>query len=146
MSYELVNPEELGEPRGWTNGMLAAPGGRLLFVAGQDAAEPGGEVTTDDFVQQFRIALAKALAVVAAAGGTAQDVGRITIFVTDVDAYHASRKEIGVAYRVLMGKHFPAMALLEVKGLVDPRARVELELTAVIHDGSGSPESPAAGE
>lgn len=132
MTYELINPEELGAPSGWTNGMLAPAGGRILFVAGQDAAEPGGVVTTDDFVEQFRIALEKVLTVVGAAGGIAENIGRMTLFVTDVEAYRKRRKEIGAAYRALMGKHFPAMALLEVRSLVDPRARIEIEVTAVL--------------
>ncbi len=132
MTYELINPEELGAPRGWTNGMLAPVGGRILFVAGQDAAEPGGEVTTDDFVDQFGIALEKAVTVVREAGGGPEDIGRITLFVTDLEAYRSRRKEIGAVYRSHMGKHYPAMALLHVQGLVDPRAKVELEATAVI--------------
>ncbi len=132
MTYELINPEQLGAPSGWTNGMLAPAGGRILFVAGQDAAGPEGEVTTDDFVEQFRVALDKALTVVREAGGTPESVGRITLFVTDVEEYRESRKELGAAYRSLMGKHFPAMALLQVRGLVDPRAKIEMEVTAVI--------------
>lgn len=132
MTYELINPEQLGAPSGWTNGMLAPAGGRILFVAGQDAAGPEGEVTTDDFVEQFRIALDKALTVVREAGGTPESIGRITLFVTDIEEYRESRKELGVVYRSLMGKHFPAMALLQVRGLVDPRAKIEMEVTAVI--------------
>ena len=132
MSFEQINPESLGAPRGWTNGMLAGGGGRVLFVAGQDAAEPEGEVTTDDFVDQFRIALAKTLAIVSAAGGGPRDIGRMTIYVTDLDAYRAARTRIGEVYRTAMGRHFPAMALLEVKRLLDPRAKVEIEATAVI--------------
>ncbi len=132
MTYELINPEQLGAPSGWTNGMLAPAGGRILFVAGQDAAVPGGEVATDDFVEQFRIALDKALAVVREAGGGPEDVGRITLYVTDIDEYRQSRKDLGPVYRSLMGKHFPAMALVQVLGLVDPRARVEMEVTAVV--------------
>ncbi len=132
MTYELINPEQLGAPSGWTNGMLAPAAGRILFVAGQDAAGPDGEVTTDDFVEQFRIALDKALIVVRQAGGGAESVGRITLFVTDVEDYRKGRKELGAAYRSLMGKHFPAMALLQIRGLVDPRAKIELEVTAVI--------------
>ena len=132
MSFEAINPESLGTPRGWTNGMLAPAGGRLLFVAGQDAAEPEGEVTTDDFVEQFRIALDKTLTIVRGAGGSAADIGRMTIYVTDLDAYRAERTSIGVVYRAIMGRHFPAMALMEVKRLVDPRGKVEIEATAVI--------------
>jgi len=136
MTYELINPEELGAPRGWTNGMLGPLNGRILFIAGQDAAEPEAEVTTDDFVEQFGIALGKAVTVVREAGGGPEDIGRLTIFVTDIDAYRSRRKEVGEAYRSLMGRHFPAMALVEVKRLVDPRALVELEATAIIRDFS----------
>lgn len=132
MTYDPINPDELGAPRGWTNGMLGPAGGRVLFVAGQDAAGPEGEVTTDDFVEQFEIALRKAVTVVRRAGGEPEDVGRLTIFVSDLDAYRTSRREIGVAYRSLMGRHFPAMALVEVSRLLDPRAKLEIEATAVI--------------
>jgi len=132
MTYELINPDQLGAPSGWTNGMLAPAGGRILFVAGQDAAEPGGKVTTDDFVEQFRIALDKSLTVVREAGGGPENVGRITLYVTDIDEYRGSLKDLGSAYRSLMGRHYPAMALVQVQGLVDERARVEMEVTAVI--------------
>lgn len=136
MTYEQINPEELGAPRGWTNGMLGPVDGRILFIAGQDAAEPGGEVTTDDFVEQFGIALGKAVTVVREAGGGPEDIGRITVFVTDVAEYREVRQELGEAYRALMGKHYPAMALVQVAALVDPRAKVELEATAVLRDFS----------
>jgi len=132
MPFEPINPVPLGPPRGWTNGMLAPAGGRLLLVAGQDAAEAGGEVATDDFVEQFGLALDKVLTVVRDAGGEASDVGRITVFVTDLDAYRAGRKALGDVWRDRMGSHYPAMALMEVRRLVDPRAVVELEATAVI--------------
>ncbi len=145
MSYELINPEELGAPRGFANGMLGPSGGRVLFVAGQDAVDADGVVTTDDFVEQFDIALGKTMAVVAEAGGAAEDIGRITIFVTDLDAYRASRPAVGEAYRSQMGRHFPAMALVEVTRLVDPRGRVEIEATAIIPDSraESAPDSNA---
>lgn len=132
MTFDAINPEALGAPRGWTNGMLAPAGGRVLFVAGQDAANADGHVTTDDFCEQFDIALAKMMAVVEGAGGTAASIGRMTVFVTDLDAYRASRKEIGALWRDRMGRHYPAMALMEVSRLVDPRGLVEIEATAVI--------------
>lgn len=134
MTYEHINPEELGAPRGWTNGMLAPVDGRVLFIAGQDAAEVGGEVVTDDFVRQFDLVLGKVLTIVRAAGGGPEDVGRMTIFVTALDEYRSGRREIGERYRAHMGKHFPAMALVEVRGLLDPGAKVEIEATAVIRD------------
>jgi enamine deaminase RidA (YjgF/YER057c/UK114 family) len=134
VTYEHINPEELGAPKGWTNGMLGPKNGRILFVAGQDAAEPNGEVTTDDFVEQFDIVLDKMLTVVREAGGGPEDVGRMTIFVSNLNAYLEARGDIGATYRAHMGKHYPAMALVEVKRLLDPRAQVEIEGTAVIPD------------
>jgi NAD(P)-dependent dehydrogenase (short-subunit alcohol dehydrogenase family)/enamine deaminase RidA (YjgF/YER057c/UK114 family) len=133
LSFDHINPEALGAPKGWTNGMLAHAEGRVLFVAGQDAAEPEGKVTTDDFTTQFGLALEKMLTIVEAAGGRPEDVGRMTIYVTDLDVYTAERKRLGDVYRASMGRHFPAMALVEVKRLVDPRALVEIEAIAVIH-------------
>jgi enamine deaminase RidA (YjgF/YER057c/UK114 family) len=136
VTYEAINPEELGEPRGWTNGMLAPANGRILFVAGQDAAERDGSVTEDDFVEQFSIALHKAVTVVREAGGGPEDIGRLTLFVTDVAEYRARRGEIKEVWRSHMGRHYPAMALVQVQALVDPRARIELEATAIIRDFS----------
>ena len=112
MTYELINPEELGTPRGWTNGMLGPANGRILFVAGQDAADPEGSVSTDDFVEQFGVALEKAITVVREAGGGPEDIGRLTLYVTDLEAYRSRRPEIGEVYRSLMGRHYPAMALV----------------------------------
>lgn len=132
MGFEHINPESLGAPKGWTNGMLAAPDGRVLFVAGQDAAEPEGEVTTDDFVEQFGIALGKMMTIVNEAGGSPESIGRMTIFVTTLEAYRGARRDVGRVYRAHMGMHFPAMSLVEVSRLVDPRALVEIEATAVI--------------
>ena len=131
MSFEIVNPEALGVPRGWNNGMLGAAGGRVLFVAGQTAASGGADPAVG-FVEQFAQALANVLAVVRAAGGQAEHVGRFTIFVTDMETYRASRKPLGEVYRRHMGRHFPAMALVEVSSLVDPRALVEIEATAIL--------------
>ena len=135
--FEHIDPAELGPPRGWTNGMLGPAGGRVLFVAGQDAAEPEGVVTTDDFVAQFDIALRKILSVVSSAGGDPTTIGRMTVFVTDLDAYRESRRELGGVWRTHMGKHYPAMALVEVSRLVDPRGKVEIEATAVLPAHAG---------
>ncbi len=132
MPMDPINPPPLGEPRGWTNGMLAPVGARVLLVAGQDAAEPGGGVETDDFVAQFTRALEKALLVVREAGGHPRDVGRLTIYVTDMEEYRQARPGLKEPYRSLMGRHFPAMALVQVAALVDPRAKVEIEATAVL--------------
>jgi len=132
MTYRIINPESLGRPSGWNHGMLAPAEGRLLFVAGQTAREPSGEVTLTGFVEQFERALQGALTVVGEAGGGPEHIGRLNIYVTDLEAYLSSRKELGVVYRRLMGKHYPAMVLLEVKGLADEGALVEIEATAVV--------------
>ncbi len=132
MSLEIVNPASLGVPRGWNHGMLAPAGGRVLFVAGQTAASPDGRIEVTGFVEQWERALAKVVAVVEAAGGRPEHIGRLTIYVTDLDAYRSSRKAIGEAYRALMGRHFPAMALVEVAGLVDAGALLEIEATAIL--------------
>lgn len=132
MTLRPVNPESLGPPRGFSHGMEAPAGGKLLFVAGQTAADADGRVEESGVVEQFTRALEKVLVVVRAAGGGPADVGRLTIYVTDLEAYLAARKELGPAYRALMGRHYPAMALVEVRGLVDQGALVEIEATAVV--------------
>jgi len=138
--FEIINPEALGAPRGWNNGLLARAGGRVLFVAGQTSPAAIGRLgdsaigaaAAGEFVRQFEGALDRVLAVVREAGGEASDIGRFTIYVTDVSLYRASLKPLGVVYRRLMGGHYPAMALVEVTSLVDERALVEIEATAVV--------------
>ena len=130
--YSIINPEELGAPRGWNNGMLVRAGGRTLFVAGQTARDASGQVAGADFVSQFDRALGNVLTVVREAGGEVGDIGRFTIYVTDIAQYRASLEPLGEVYRRRMGKHFPAMALVEVSSLVDERALVEIEATAVL--------------
>jgi NAD(P)-dependent dehydrogenase (short-subunit alcohol dehydrogenase family) len=128
----IINPTELGAPRGWSNGILAPAGGRMLFIAGQTARDGSGQVPAADFVSQFDRALGSVLAVVRQAGGTPEDIGRFTIYVTDMAQYRASLKPLGEVYRRLMGTHYPAMALVEVTSLVDAQAMVEIEATAVL--------------
>jgi NAD(P)-dependent dehydrogenase (short-subunit alcohol dehydrogenase family)/enamine deaminase RidA (YjgF/YER057c/UK114 family) len=129
---EIINPAELGAPKGWNNGMLARAGGRTLFIAGQTARDGSGQVPAADFVSQFDRALGNVLAVLRQAGGTPGDIARFTIYVTDMAQYRASLKPLGEAYRQRMGTHFPAMALVEVTSLVDRQAVVEIEATAVL--------------
>ncbi len=129
---QAINPKSLGAPKGYANGMLAPAGGRLLFVAGQVGWGPGQKVVDGGFVPQFEQALKNVLAVVEAAGGKTEHVGRLTIYVVAKRQYKAEQKAVGEAYRNVMGKHFPAMALVEIKSLLDPDALVEIEATAVI--------------
>jgi enamine deaminase RidA (YjgF/YER057c/UK114 family) len=132
VKFQIVNPSELGSPKGWNNGLLAPPGARILFVAGQAGWETGAEGPAPGFVEQFGRALDKILAVVRDAGGAPEDLARVTIYTTDLAAYRASLKPLGEAWRARLGKHYPAVAMLEVKGLVDQGAVVEIEATAVI--------------
>ena len=136
MSFRLVNPPALGEPRGWNNGVLAAEGGRLLFIAGQAGWEGGLAVNVPGFTEQFAHALDRVLAVLVAAGGTPADIARLTVYVTDLGQYRAARSALGELWRARFGRYYPAMALLEVKGLVDVGALVEIEATAVIGAGA----------
>jgi enamine deaminase RidA (YjgF/YER057c/UK114 family) len=128
---EIINPSELGQPRGYSNGIVTE-GGRVLFVAGQIGWDGQQRIVSDDFAEQFAQALANILTVVRAAGGDATSVSRLLIFVTDKTEYLAKVKDVGAAYRRLMGKHFPAMTLVEVKSLLEDSAKVEIEAIAVI--------------
>jgi len=132
MPFKIINPESLGRPRGYANGVLAEGGGRLLFVAGQIAWDGRQQIVSDDFAEQFGRALANVLAVVTEAGGTAESVARLTIYVTDKREYAARTREIGERWRALMGNHYPAMALVEVRGLLEDEAKIEIEAVAVI--------------
>jgi enamine deaminase RidA (YjgF/YER057c/UK114 family) len=132
MSFEIINPDPLGRPSGWNHGMLGPANGRVLFVAGQTAADASGAVQPGAFAEQWERALARVIAVVRAAGGVPEHVGRITVYVTDRAAYLASRASLGEIHRRHFGRHYPAMALMEVKALVDPNALVEMEATAVL--------------
>ena len=132
MRFEIVNPETLGAAKGWNHGLLAPKGGRLLFVAGQAGLEHAAPGESPGFVDQFARALDKVLTVVREAGGEPADVARLTVYVTDLAAYRASLKPLAEAWRARFGKHYPAMALVEVKGLLDRGAVLEMEATAVI--------------
>ena len=132
MSFEFINPESLGAPRGYANGVLTEAGGRLLFIAGQIGWSEQQQIVSDDLVEQFERALANVLAVVAEAGGKPEQIARLIIYVTDKNEYKTSMKEIGERYRARMGRHFPAMVLVEVSGLLEDRAKIEIEGTAVL--------------
>lgn len=128
---EIVNPDTLAPPRGYSNGMVLGPG-RTLFVAGQIGWDAKCEFPAADLAGQFDQAMANVLDVVRAAGGSAEHIGRFTIYVTDKLEYMRDAKAIGATYRRHMGKHYPAMALVEVKALLEDRAKIEIEATAVL--------------
>lgn len=131
----ILQPAGWAAPRGYSNGIEAR--GRLVFVAGQVGWDAHQHFASDDLVAQVRQALANTLAVLAEAGAGAEHVVRMTWYVTDRGQYLARRREIGEAYRELMGRHFPAMTMVEVSALMEARARVEIETTAVV------PSAPA---
>jgi creatinine amidohydrolase len=128
----VVNPPELGAPRGFAHGMLGSASGRPLFVAGQTAAGRDGRVARTAFVDQFDAALTKVLAVVRAAGGSAEHIARMTVYVTRIAEYRESRRALRDVWLRHMDTHYPAMALVEVTALVDEEAAVEIEATAVL--------------
>lgn len=128
----IVQPEGWPRPRGYANGVEAR--GRLLFVAGQVGWNEHEEFASDDLVEQVRQALRNTLAVLAAGGAQPQHVARMTWYITDKREYLRRAPEIGAAYRELMGRHYPAMSMVEVAALMEDRARVEIETTAVIPD------------
>lgn len=126
----IINPPGWPAPHGYSNGIVAE--GRMLFVAGQIGWDEKGVLAGDRLVDQFDRALANVLAVVDAAGGVPKSIARLTLFVTDKAAYITARAEIGDRYRARMGRHFPAMTLVEVSALLEPGALIEIEATAVL--------------
>jgi len=128
---EPLNPSSLGPHPGFSHAVVA-PAGRLVFVAGQVAADEGGRVAARGFADQFDRALARTLEAVAAAGGGPRHVARMTVYVTDRAEYLACRERLGEIWRARMGRHYPAMALVGVASLLEPGAKVEIEATAVL--------------
>ena len=117
------------EPKGYTNGIAAE--GAQVHVAGMIGWDEEGQFG-EDFVAQLRQALSNTVAVLREAGAGPENVVRMTWYVTDLDAYRDNLKEIGAAYRDVMGRHYPVMAVVGVTGLVEPAAQVEIESTAVV--------------
>lgn len=132
MSFKRINPESLGRPVGYTNGLLTTPDVRLLFIAGQIGWNESQEIVSEDFVEQFDRALQNLLTVVRDAGGAPGGVARLVIYVTDKEEYLARRREIGERWRAQMNDNYPAMTLVEVKSLLEDDAKVEIEGIAVL--------------
>jgi enamine deaminase RidA (YjgF/YER057c/UK114 family) len=130
-------------PRGYANGIAAT--GRIAFVAGQIGWNAAQQFETDDFVGQTRQALANVVAVLAVAGARPEHLARMTWYITDKTEYRSSLREIGRAYREIIGPHYPAMTLVQVAALLEDRAKVEIEATAVIPPPTPS-LPPQAGE
>lgn len=129
---EPVLPDNWKRPRGYANGVVAR--GRQVYVSGMIGWDANEQFHSDDLAQQTRQALANVVAVLAAAQALPQHIVRMTWYVTDRDAYRAARAEIGTAFRELIGHYDIAMTAVQVAALIEPRALVEIEVTAVVPD------------
>jgi enamine deaminase RidA (YjgF/YER057c/UK114 family) len=130
---QILQPPGWAKPRGFSNG-IAVKGGTTVYVAGQVGWTGNGVWEARDFPGQFRQALKNIIDMVAQAGGRAEHIVRLTWYVIDREEYLASLAAVGRAYRELMGSHYPAMAVVQVAGLVEELARLEIEATAVVPD------------
>ncbi|MCD6041320.1 MAG: enamine deaminase RidA [Burkholderiales bacterium] len=127
---QILQPPGWARPKGFSNGIACS--GRLVFIAGQIGWTGEGKWESQDFAGQFRQALKNILAVLAEAGGEPEHLVRLTWYVLDKREYLNAIKAVGEAYRELMGRHYPTMAVVQVSGLVEAEARLEIEATAVI--------------
>lgn len=132
MTHKTLQPEGWVAPRGYANGIEAR--GRQIYVGGQIGWNAGCRFETDDLVAQIRQALSNCVAVVAAGGGLPQHIVRMTWYLQDKKEYVDRLKEIGSVYREVMGRHYPAMSAIQVAGLIEDQAKVEIEVTAVVPD------------
>ena len=129
-----INPPGWARPKGYSNAIVGR--GTIVLVAGQIGWNAAQQFESDDFIAQLRQALLNTVDVLAAAGAKPEHVGRMTWYVTDKRRYLARLAEVGAAWRDIMGRTFPAMTLLEVSGLVEDRALVEIESTAIVPDAA----------
>jgi len=128
----VLQPPGWAKPKGYANGIAAK--GTLVFVAGQVGWSADAQWQTDDFGAQFAQALRNVVAVAAEAGAKPEHIVRLTWYITSKREYLAALKAIGAAYREIMGRHYPTMAVVEVTALVEDRAKIEIEATAVVPD------------
>lgn len=130
---EILQPPEWDRPKGYANGIVAR--GAQVFVSGQIGWNPKTSAfESDAFADQFRQALSNVVDVVTAAGGKPEHICRLTWYITDKQKYLAAIKGVGEAYRDIMGRHYPAMAVIGISALVEDRALIEIEADAVIPD------------
>ena len=128
---QILQPPAWAKPKGFANG-IAVKGGTTVYIAGQVGYTGQGEWRETSFAGQFRQALINILEVLAQAGGKPEHIVRLTWYVLDKAEYLGAVREVGAAYRELMGKHYPVMAVVQVSGLVEDKARLEIEATAVL--------------
>ena len=131
---KTLQPPGWARPKGFANGIACK--GNLVFIAGQVGWTGEGKWEARDFASQFKQAMKNILDVLAEAGGKPEHIVRLTWYVIDKQEYLAALKDVGTAYRALMGRHFPTMAVVQVGGLIEPEARLEIEATAVIPEAT----------
>ncbi|HEV8191780.1 MAG TPA: RidA family protein [Ktedonobacterales bacterium] len=132
MAKEIINPSKLAQPRGFSHG-IATTGGKLLFLAGQDAGDASGRIVApNDLVVQCEQVLSNLQAVLRAAGGEMTDIVKLNVYVRDRDLYREQLKPLGELFRSYFGRYYPAMALFEVTGLFQDDALIEMEGFAVL--------------
>ncbi len=130
---QILQPPDWARPKGFANG-IAVRGGTTVYIAGQIGWTAEQRFAEKSFGGQFRQALANIVAVLAQAGGRPEHLVRLTWYVIDKEEYLGALREVGAAYRELIGRHYPTMAVVQVGGLMEPEARLEIEATAVIPD------------
>ncbi len=128
--HKKINPPNWAQPRGYSNAILAS--GSILFLGGQIGWNHNNEFESDDFIDQAKQTLLNISALLKEAGAQPEHMTRMTWYITNKDEYNSRLKELGVVYREVMGKNFPVMTCVEVSGLVESRAKIEIEVTAVI--------------
>ena len=128
--HTILQPEGWAKPIGYANGMAAT--GRMVFVGGQVGWNAACEFESDDFVEQVRQTLKNVVAILAEGGAEPKHITSMTWYFTDKKEYLANLKGIGQAYREIIGRHFPAMAAMQVVALVEDRAKIEIQATAII--------------
>jgi len=131
---QILQPPTWAKPRGFANGIAAS--GKLVFIAGQVGWTGEAKWEAHDFAGQFKQTLKNIVEVLAQVGGKPHHIVRLTWYVIDKQEYLSSLKDVGIAYRAVMGRHFPTMAVVQVSGLVEPEAKLEIEATAVIPEAS----------
>jgi enamine deaminase RidA (YjgF/YER057c/UK114 family) len=129
---KVLQPPGWATPRGYANGIAAR--GTLVFVGGQIGWNAQQQFESDDFITQCQQTLSNVLAVLQEAGAGPEHITRMTWYITDRDEYNARLKELGLVYRDMIGKHYPTMSCVQVSALVEARAKVEIEVTAVVPD------------
>ena len=131
---KVITPAEFPKARGYSNGVVAPPG-RTLYISGQIAWDKDARIVSSDFATQFLQALDNLIAVVRAGGGGTEHLVKLTVFVTDLEAYRLATGAIGAGWRERIGRWYPAMSLVSVAGLLEPLAMVEIEGVAVLPEG-----------